>query len=103
MGVTLKDIDSTNCKLPARLEALQGQWRERKTSTWAWADYFRHIGLSRPPFDSSSTWIADCVSRAAAKGPKYGGAKGDGKGGSKGNGKDGYKGGGKGKGGYKND
>merc|ERR1711881_578333 len=64
--VTLQEIEKTNCKLPQRLENLQVQWRQQKSSVDSWASYF--------------AWIADCVSRAAEKGPKYGDAKGKGKG-----------------------
>jgi len=85
---TMKEMEKTNCKLPARLEKLQGLWRERKAATKDWGVFFQFAGASRPNFPSSNAWIADCVKRAAEKGPKYGGAKGDGKG----------KGGGKGKG-----
>jgi ubiquitin-protein ligase len=97
VGTTLKEVEFTNCKLPERLENLQAQWRQRKASTNSWEAYFQHIGASKPAFESSSAWIADCVQRAASKGPKYSGAKGEGKGsGGKGDGK------GKGKGGGKN-
>jgi ubiquitin-protein ligase len=86
VGTTLKEIEETNCKLPQRLDRLQAQWREQKSSIGSWSAYFRCIGASQPAFQSESAWIADCVSRAAAKGPKYGsgGDKGKGKGGSKG-------------------
>merc|ERR1712216_795705 len=88
VGSTLKEMELTNCKLPERLENLQVQWRQRKASTDSWATYFQHIGAARPAFESTSAWIADCVKRAAAKGPKYSGAKGEGKGsGGKGKGK----------------
>merc|ERR1719181_2706048 len=76
--VTLKDMEETNCKLPQRL--VQLQWRQQKSSVDTWASYFGCIGTPQPTFQSESAWIADCVSRAAAKGPKYGGAKGEGKG-----------------------
>merc|ERR1712039_970692 len=79
---TLKEVEATNCKLPDRLERLQKLWRERKVATDGWGAYFKHIGTPQPAFASSNDWIADCVRRAAAKGPKYGGAKGAGKGGS---------------------
>merc|ERR1712007_126726 len=77
---TLSEIKVTNCKLPERLEKLQVQWRERKSSTDSFATYFKHIGAPRPPFASTNEWIADCVRRAASMGPKYGGAKGNSKG-----------------------
>jgi len=92
VGTTLKEIEDTNCKLPQRLEKLQAQWRQQKASIDRWALYFRCIGVSQPSFQSESAWIADCVSRAASKGPKYG--SGDGKGNGKGKGK------GKGRGGW---
>jgi len=91
---TLKEMEATNCKLPARLELLQGRWREQKQAIGGWAAYFSCIGAARPREASTNEWIANCVRRAAAMGPKYGGAKGDGKGSGKGGGK-GY---GKGKG-----
>merc|ERR1712072_331996 len=81
VDVTLQEIEKTNCKLPQRLETLQVQWRQQKSSVDSWASYFACIGVSRPAFQSESAWIADCVSRAAEKGPKYGDAKGKGKGG----------------------
>merc|ERR1712139_69375 len=80
VDVTLKEMERTNCKLPQRLEKLQVQWREQKSSTDSWDSYFACIGVSRPASQSELAWIADCVSRAAEKGPKYGGAKGAGKG-----------------------
>lgn len=96
--VTLKEIEASNCKLNQRLEKLQSQWREQKSSTDGWTSYFKCIGACKPSFKSETEWIADCVSRAAAKGPKYGGAKGEGKGNgsAKGSSKGGYKNGGKG-------
>merc|ERR1711918_140090 len=78
--VTLQEIEATNCKLPQRLEKLQVQWREQKSSIDNWMSYFQCIGVSLSTFSSETAWIADCVSRAAAKGPKYGGGKGEGKG-----------------------
>lgn len=101
VATTLKEIESTNCKLNQRLESLQAQWRDRKSSIDDWASYYDCIGADKPAFRSESDWIADCVNRAAAKGPKYGGAKGDGKGkgSGKAGGKGGYKSGGKGWGG----
>merc|ERR1711907_388721 len=88
VSITLKQIEETNCKLPQRLEKLQLQWRQQKSSVDSWASYFSCIGAPQPAFQSESAWIADCVSRAAAKGPKYGGAKGGGRGGNgKGDGK----------------
>merc|ERR1711988_459695 len=92
---TLEEIETTNCKLPSRLEKLQALWRERKAATKDWKDFFQFAGSSRPNFSSSAAWIADCVKTAAAKGPKYGGEKGEGKGDGKGK----AKGSGKGKGG----
>merc|ERR1712232_1538542 len=97
VALTLEEMEFTNCKLPERLEKLQAAWRERRASTDSWATYFQHIGAARPAFDSTNLWIADCVRRAATKGPKYGGAKGEGKGNtskgdSKGKGKGGVKG-----------
>jgi len=76
----LKAMEVSNCKLPERLEKLQAQWRERKASTDTWSKYFQHLGASPPKFGSIDEWIANCASRAAGKGPKYGGSKGDGKG-----------------------
>jgi len=85
---TLKEIEETNCKLPERLEKLQGQWRQQKSSVDSWKTYYGCIGTSMPAFPSAVAWIADCQTRAASKGPKYGGAKGGGKGNkSKGDGK----------------
>jgi len=77
---TLKEIEETNCKLPQRLEKLQGQWRQQKASVDSWKSYYGCIGTPMPAFPSAAAWIADCQKRAASKGPKYGGAKGDGKG-----------------------
>jgi ubiquitin-protein ligase len=90
---TLEDMEASNCRLPARLEQLQTQWRQRKQSIGDWSAYFNCIGAARPAFGSTAAWIADCVTRAAAKGHKYGGAKGDEKG--KGHGKGKGKGGGR--------
>jgi hypothetical protein len=84
---TLDEIEKTNCKLPDRLEKLQSQWRVLKSDTKDWQTFFKATGASRPTAPSSAAWIADCVSRAAAKGPKYGGPKGDGKGSGKASGK----------------
>ena len=87
---TLNDMEETNCKLPARLEHLQSEWRKRKESVGDWGAYFRCIGTAQPGFPSTGEWIASCVSRAAVKGPKYGsgGGKGEkGKGKGKGKGK----------------
>jgi ubiquitin-protein ligase len=100
VGTTLKLMEDTNCKMTDRLEKLQVQWRNQKSSIQGWAEYFKCIDASPPAFPSESAWIVDCVSRAAAKGPKYGG-KGDAKGGNgkgvgKGGSKGGYKNGGKG-------
>jgi len=97
VGLTLGEMEETNCKLPDRLEKLQMQWRDKKASTNTWSAYFKQIGASQPAFQSTEAWIADCVRRAGTKGPKYGGGKGDGKGtgakgGFKGNGKSGGKG-----------
>jgi ubiquitin-protein ligase len=96
VNLTLKEMEETNCKLPERLEKLQVQWRQQKSSIDSWASYFGCIGASQPGFPSESAWIAECVTRAAAKGPKYGGAKGEGKGDCKGKGKGGGKSGSKG-------
>jgi len=82
---TLRQIESTNCKLPERLEKLQAQWRQQKSAIKDWPSYFACIGVSLK-HQNESMWIRDCVDRAANKGPKYGSGKGDGKG-SKGNGK----------------
>jgi ubiquitin-protein ligase len=82
---TLKLMESTNCRLPERLETLQSQWRERKQSIVDWQGYFSCIGAAKPSFGSSNLWIADCVSRAESMGPKYASSS-DGKG-SKGKGK----------------
>lgn len=90
---TLQEIESTNCKLPDRLDKLQAHWRERKESIQSWGQYFQQIGASRPAFPSTAAWIADCVRRAACKGPKYGG--GGSKGTSKGSGKGSWKGSGR--------
>merc|ERR1711907_313577 len=67
--LTLQDMESTNCKLPSRLEQLQVQWRQQKSSVVTWALYFKCIGVSPSTFCSETAWIADCVSRATAKGP----------------------------------
>jgi len=87
VGVTLKDIEETNCKLPERLEKLQTQWRQQKVSVDTWMDYFQCIRAPKPAFPNVGAWIADCATRAASMGPKYGGAKGDGKGKGKSGGK----------------
>jgi len=100
---TLKAMETTNCKLPDRLELLQGEWRKRKQSTGSWSDYFKNIGSAQPKFGSTAEWINDCAKRAAAKGPKYGGGKGSGgKGGNSSSsaGGKGGKGDGRGKGGW---
>merc|ERR1712187_315553 len=82
VAATLREVETTNCKLPERLERLQAEWRQRQQATKDWAAYHRHIGASQPPFASVDEWIADCQARAATKGPKYGGGKGEGKGGA---------------------
>jgi len=92
---TLAEMEKTNCKLPSRLEKLQTLWRERKAATKDWSKFFEFAGASRPNHPSSAAWIAECVRKAAEKGPKYGGSKGGGKGNGKGGGKG--KGNGKGK------
>lgn len=84
---TLDEIEKTNCKLPDRLEKLQSQWRVLKSDTKDWQTFFKVTGASRPTAPTSAAWIADCVRRAAAKGPKYGGPKGDSKGSGKASGK----------------
>merc|ERR1711988_651937 len=84
---TLKEMEATNCKLPARLDKLQQQRRERKQAVGDWGAYFSCVGAARPAFGSTAEWIASCVQRAAEKGPKYGGAKFDGKGKGKGKGR----------------
>merc|ERR1712146_826709 len=97
VDTTLKLVEETNCKMTERLERLQVQWRNQKSSIDSWAQYFKCINASPPAFPSESAWIANCVSRAAAKGPKYGGGKGgNNKGAGKGGSKGGYKNGGKG-------
>jgi len=83
---TLQQMEATNCKLPDRLERLQSSWRERKTSVKDWSAYFRCINVAQPKFSSTGEWIASCVRRAEAKGPKYGGKGEKGKG-EKGKGK----------------
>merc|ERR1712085_186277 len=88
--VTLAEVEETNCKLPQRLEKLQVQWRQQKSAVDNWASYFKCIGVSLSDSKSELAWITVCVSRAAAKGPKYAGAKGESKG--KGGGKSGSKG-----------
>lgn len=80
---TLSLMEASNCKIPERLEMLQSRWREQKTSTPGWKQFFERIGASQPVFANGDAWIADCVKRAAAKGRKYG----DGGGGQKGSGK----------------
>lgn len=85
---TLKEMESSNCRLPERLETLQSRWRQRKETIVDWPGYFTCIGAAKPSFGNSNLWIADCVSRADAMGPKYSGNKGEGKG-SKGKGKGG--------------
>merc|ERR1719316_35760 len=93
VGDTLKEMEVTNCKVPERLELLQSKWREQKASTSTWKLYFERIGASLPTFKTTEDWIADCVQRSAAKGPKYvklqkGSGRGDkGKGKGKGKGK----------------
>jgi len=90
VSVTLREMEGTNCKLPQRLEKLQTEWRQQKASIDNWSSYYGCIGTLQPAYESESAWIADCVSRAATKGPKYGGSKGEGKG-DKGKGKGGGK------------
>merc|ERR1711918_211717 len=68
---TLKEMEVTNCKVPERLELLQSKLREQKASTSTWKLYFERIGASLPTFKTTEDWIADCVQRSAAKGPKY--------------------------------
>merc|ERR1719352_2141081 len=68
---TLQEIEKTNCKVPERLELLQSRWREQKASTSTWKLFFERIGASPPSFKTTEDWIADCVQRSAAKGPKY--------------------------------
>ena len=51
-----------------------------------WGAYFRSLGVAQPAFGSTGEWIASCVRRAEAKGPKYGGNGGNG-GSGKGKGK----------------
>jgi hypothetical protein len=95
VNATLREIEESNCKLPQRLENLQARWREQKSSIDSWASYYACIGTPQPSFPSASEWIADCVRRAASKGPKYTGAKGEckgDKGKGKGSGKNGSKG-----------
>jgi hypothetical protein len=92
---TLREIEESNCKLPQRLEDLQARWRQHKSSIDCWASYFACIGAPQSSFQSEAAWIADCVKRAEAKGPKYAGTKGEGKG-DKGKGKGGSKNGNKG-------
>ena len=82
----LQEMELTNCKLPERLERLQQEWRQRKTSVKDWGAYFRSLGVAQPAFGSTGEWIASCVRRAEAKGPKYGGNGGNG-GNGKGKGK----------------
>lgn len=77
---TLELMDKTNCRMPERLEVLQKKWREMSTATKTWTDYFANIGATRPVCRHPDEWIAMTVSRAAQKGPKYGGSKGKGKG-----------------------
>eukprot|EP00435_Cladocopium_sp_Y103_P058488 s288_g20.t1 len=79
-------MELTNCKLPERLERLQQEWRQRKASVKDWGAYFRSLGVAQPAFGSTGEWIASCVRRAEAKGPKYGGNAGNG-GNGKGKGK----------------
>jgi len=83
---TLQEMELSNCKLPERLERLQQQWRERKASVQNWQLYFKSLGVTPPQFASTAEWIASCVKRAEAKGPKYGG-KSDGSKGKGGKGK----------------
>jgi len=85
----LEEVETSNCKLPERLEKLQVKWREVKASTDSWGKYFQHIGATRPAFATTNEWIADSVQRAGSKGPKYGGDKGKGKSAGKGKGKKG--------------
>lgn len=82
---SLEEMESTNCRLPERLEALQTQWRDRKNSTKSWSDYFGFIGAVRPKV-AVDVWIAQCQSRAMERGHLYGGGEGGGKGGCKGKG-----------------
>jgi len=68
---TLREMEETNCKIPHSLELLQRRWREQKVSVDGWKKYFELIGASLPSFPSCDAWVADCVYRASAKGPKY--------------------------------
>jgi len=86
----LEEVETSNCKLPKRLERLQVKWREVKASTDSWGKYFSCISATRPAFPSTNDWIANSVERAASKGPKYGGDKGKGKSSGKGKGKKGF-------------
>jgi len=81
----VRDMEASNCTLPAKLEELQARWRERKQAIGSWAAYFECIGAAGPKDQNLEDWIATCVRRASDRGPKYGGAKGAGKG-SKGKG-----------------
>jgi len=95
---TLPAMEATNCKLPDRLEKLQGLWRDRKSSTSSWAKYYQNLGIEPPATTTEqiNAWIAQCVQRAATKGPRYGGAKGGSKGGGGGKGGSQSKGGARG-------
>ncbi|CAK0800499.1 unnamed protein product [Prorocentrum cordatum] len=90
VALTVRDMEASNCKLPARLEELQARWRERKQTVRDWAGYFTCIGATRPQAAGLSDWVTSCARRAADRGPKYDGSKGackGGKGSAKGKGK----------------
>ena len=80
-------MEVTNCKMPERLEKLQQEWKKRQSSVKDWGAYFRCLNVPRPSFGSTEEWIASCVRRAEAKGPKYGGNGGNGGNNGKGKGK----------------
>merc|ERR1712039_795540 len=83
---TLQAMEDSNCRLPMRLEDLQGRWRKQKVEVVDWPLFFECLGATRPEYDSISSWLGDTEAQAEAKGPKYGGAKGNGKGNNQGKG-----------------
>jgi ubiquitin-protein ligase/uncharacterized membrane protein YgcG len=103
---TAEAMDTSNGKIPERLDRLQRAWKQREDPR-AWRQFAEATGCSSSMAvamaEGTGEWIRDCVTRAKAKGSKYGrGGKGRGGkgGGGKGGGGGGYRGGGGGGYGY---
>jgi len=102
-------MDTSNGKLPAKLEELQGMWRKHLAETNTWPLYFRRLGLDgavgKPMCADIPGWLRKCVERAEARGPAYGGGGGRGNNGGGYRSGNGYRGGNGGQqrhGGYRN-